>query len=196
MKWIWRPVLGALLVAAPPATAQAQEPDPAELAEARAIVAVMFPPDERDQMIQTLIEQIASQLEQVTPFDVESFGDAGLTNMVANFRAELVGVIMPTVQTHLPKILEATATAYTNEFDLAELRDIRAFSETPSGRRYLSRSTALVGDPAVAEANTVYFRAIRTIAEAKQAEFTEQLRAYFTKYPELARRVAEARQGK
>src|SRR5690606_10775689 len=138
MRWIWRPALGALLVAAPPATAQAQEPDPAELAEARAIVAVMFPPDERDQMIQTLIEQIASQLEQVTPFDVESFGDAGLTNVVANFRAELVGVIMPTVQTHLPKILEATATAYTNEFDLAELRDIRAFSETPSGRRYLS----------------------------------------------------------
>ena len=192
MNRIWQPVLGALLAAALPAAAAAQDNDAAELAEARAIVAVIYPPAERDAMMRTMLEQFAGQLKQSVPLDIAAFGDPGLSAIVEKFQDNVVGLVMPTVQAHLPKIIEATAVAYTHEFDLAELRDIHAFAETPAGRRYLSRQTALVGDPAVAEVNTAYLRDIQLLAAAKQAEFREELLAYFTKHPEVARKVAEA----
>ena len=192
MNRIWQPVLGALLAAALPAAAAAQDNDAAELAEARAIVAVIYPPAERDAMMRTMLEQFAGQLKQSVPLDIAAFGDPGLSAIVEKFQDNVVGLVMPTVQAHLPKIIEATAVAYTHEFDLAELRDIRAFAETPAGRRYLSRQTALVGDPAVAEVNTAYLRDIQLLAAAKQAEFREELLAYFAKHPEVARKVAEA----
>ena len=192
MNRIWQPVLGALLAAALPAAAAAQDNDAAELAEARAIVAVIYPPADRDAMMRTMLEQFAGQLKQSVPLDIAAFGDPGLSAIVEKFQDNVVGLVMPTVQAHLPKIIEATAVAYTHEFDLAELRDIHAFAETPAGRRYLSRQTALVGDPAVAEVNTAYLRDIQLLAAAKQAEFREELLAYFAKHPEVARKVAEA----
>lgn len=192
MNRIWQPVFGALLAAALPAAAAAQDNDAAELAEARAIVAVIYPPAERDAMMRTMLEQFAGQVRQSVPLDVAAFGDPGLSAIVEKFQDNVVGLVMPTVQAHLPKIIEATAVAYTHEFDLAELRDIHAFAETPAGRRYLSRQTALVGDPAVAEVNTAYLRDIQLLAAAKQAEFREELLAYFAKHPEVARKVAEA----
>jgi hypothetical protein len=195
MNRIWRPVLGALLAAALPAAAAAQDNDAAELAEARAIVAVIYPPADRDAMMRTMLEQFAGQVRQSVPLDVAAFGDPGLSAIVEKFQDNVVGLVMPTVQAHLPKIIEATAVAYTHEFDLAELRDIRAFAETPAGRRYLSRQTALVGDPAVAEVNTAYLRDIQLLAASKQAEFREELLAYFAKHPEVARKVAEASAG-
>ena len=192
MNRIWQPVFGALLAAALPAAAAAQDNDAAELAEARAIVAVIYPPADRDAMMRTMLEQFAGQLKQSVPLDIAAFGDPGLSAIVEKFQDNVVGLVMPTVQAHLPKIIEATAVAYTHEFDLAELRDIHAFAETPAGRRYLSRQTALVGDPAVAEVNTAYLRDIQLLAAAKQAEFREELLAYFAKHPEVARKVAEA----
>jgi hypothetical protein len=190
MKRIWGAVLGALLAVAVPAAAQNDEA--AELVEARAIVAVMFPPTERDQMFRTMIEQLIGQMEQAAPFDITSIGDPALTKMVAQFRDSMMESVMPIVQAHLPRILDASAVSYTHEFDLAELRDIRAFAETPAGRHYLSRSTALLGDPAVAEANTAYMREIQALAAVRQGDFREEVRDYFEAHPEVARKVAEA----
>lgn len=192
MKRIWRAGLGALLLATLPAPSAAQETDPAELAEARAIVGVIFPPEERDQMMQGLIEQVAGQIEQAMPVDVGSLGDPELTALIKQYRAGMLDLIMPTVRAHLPNIIEATAVAYTREFDLAELRDIRAFAETPSGRRYLSRSTALISDPAVAEANTAYFRELQAVAAPYEAEFRQRMTSYLTEHPEVARKITAA----
>ena len=192
MKGIWGPVFGALLAVAVPASAAAQDGDAAELAEARAIVAIMFPPAEREQTMRTLMDQLMSQVKQSSAIDFAAFGDPGLTAIVTQFQDSVVGLLMPTVQAHLPRIFEATAVAYTHEFDLAELREIHAFAATPAGGHYLSRSAAMVGDPAVAEVNTAYFHEIQSIAAAKQSEFREQLLAYFTAHPEIARKVAEA----
>ena len=192
MKKVLAPVLGALLVAAFPSCAAAQDNDAAELAEARAIMAIMFPPAERDEMMRTLIEQFSGQVKQAAPFDSATVGDAGLSTMLTQFQDNMIGLIMPTVQAHLPKIIEATAVAYTHEFDLAELKEIHAFAETPVGRHYLSRSTALVGDPAVAEVNTAYLRDVQQIVLAKQGEFRDQLLAYFTAHPDVAAKVVKA----
>lgn len=191
MKRIWQPVLGALLVAALPSAAAAQDSDAAELVEARAIVTIMFPPAEREQTIRTLIEQLTSQVRQAIPSDMAAIGDPGLTKMVEQYQDNVVGLLMPTVQAHLPKILDATAVAYTHEFDLAELQNIHAFAETPAGRHYLSRSAALLGDPAVAEVNTAYIREIQAIAATKQEEFRAQIVAYLTAHPDVARKVTE-----
>ena len=192
MMRTWGPVLGALIAIAAPGAAAAQVDDAAELAEAHAIVGIMFPPAQRDETMRTLIEQVAGQLRQAFPADFAKIGDPGLTAMMTQFRASLLEAMMPTVQAHMPRMFEATAIAYTHEFDLGELREIHAFAETPAGRHYLSRSAALIGDPAVAEANTAYFRDIQDLVATEQAEFTEQLTAYFTKHPDVARKVTEA----
>jgi hypothetical protein len=195
MKRFWQPILGALLVATVPAAAAAQDDAAAELAEAHEIIAIMYPAAERDQMVRTMIEQFAGQIGQAVPLDKDAFGDPALAKMVEQYRDGMVGLVLPTVQAHLPKILEATALAYTHEFDLAELREIRAFAQTPAGRHYLSRSLALIGDPAIAEVNTAYMREVQALGATKQAEFREQVRTYFKAHPEAARKVFEASQG-
>jgi hypothetical protein len=192
MKRIFAPLACALLAAAVPGVASAQSDDAAELTEARAIVAVIFPPAERDAMMKTLMQQIVEQVEAATPLDIDALGDPGLTRLIADYRAGTMDQLMPLVKAHLPKILEATAVAYTHEFGLAELREIHAFAETPAGRHYLSRSTALVGDPAVAEANTAYFRQVQTLTLARQAHLKAQLVAYVKDHPEVAEKLVAA----
>jgi hypothetical protein len=175
-----------------PGSAAAQDNDAAELAEARAIVGVAFPPTERDQMMRSLIQQFASQVEAADPMQVEAIGDPGLTKLIGDFRGKMLDDMMPLVKGHLPKILEATAVAYTHEFDLAELKEMHAFAETPTGRHYLSRSSALIADPAVAEVNTAYIRDLQTLAATKKAELKDQLMAYLKAHPAVAMKVADA----
>ncbi len=156
-------------------------------------MAIMFPPAERDQMMRTLIEQFSGQVKQAAPLDSATVGDAGLSTMLTQFQDNMIGLVMPTVQAHLPKIIEATAVAYTHEFDLAELKEILTLSRgllpasTTCRARPLSSATRLV-----AEVNTAYLRDVQQIVLAKQSEFRDQLLAYFQAHPDVAAKVVKA----
>jgi hypothetical protein len=187
-------VAGALLLAALATNgAAARTTDSAELTEARSIVAIVMPSDRRDQMAEQLIQQFSGQVAGA--LDLEKIGDPGLVSLFDNYRRDLITAMMPTVHANLPKIAEAMAIAYTHEFSLAELKDIHAFAETPSGKHYLSRSTAIIGDPTVAAVNTAYVRELQQVAAPKAAEFRARVVAYLRAHPEVAKQVlASAKQ--
>ncbi|AKH41477.1 hypothetical protein FHS61_001965 [Altererythrobacter atlanticus] len=168
--------------APPPANA-----DPAELAEARAIMEIMFPPAEREETFNTLIAQVASQFRQALPQD--AIADPGLRAIVESYLDDIPDRLMPLVRKHLPNIIDGTAIAYTNEFSLEELRRIHEFAKTPAGEHYLVKSASLMGDPAVAAANTAYFADLQQAQRSLQQELSVKLGEYLKNNPEVAEQL-------
>jgi hypothetical protein len=197
MRAILGAVVGATLTALMPAAAAAQaqpaaaaQPDdPAKLAEARAIVTVIFPPEKRQQMVRTLLTQFTSQVLSAVPTGLESLHDAGLNAIMDKFRAGIPDDLTPIVKAHLPQIIDATASAYTHEFSLAELKDIHAFAQTAAGAHYLSKSTQLMGDPSIVAANKAYMADVVTMAKGKEAEVKSELLDYIKAHPDLQKKI-------
>jgi len=79
--------------------------------------------------------------------------------------------------------------AYTREFSLAELKDIHAFAQTPAGTHYFSRTTAILGDPAVAEVNTEMMAEGQAMTQAKIAAFKPKLLDYLKAHPDVASKL-------
>lgn len=179
---------GLLAAALASGTAMAQGSEAAEIAEARAIIGAVMPPEQRNAMVEQVINQLTGQLAD--SLDLDKLGDPGLLALFTDYRKDLIVAFMPKVRENLPKIAEAMAVAYTHEFSLAELKDIHAFADTPAGRHYLSRSAAIIGDPTVAAVNTAHMRELQIVAAPKMAEFKKRVLAYFEAHPEVAKKIA------
>lgn len=179
------------LVSAAPAIAQDEPAD--EMAEARAIIAVMFPPQARDAQMRDLMTAMSKQVRDGFGATLQT-GDPGLTALLDAYLARLPDTLMPLTRKHFPQILEATASAYTREFSLAELQELRRFSATPTGTHYLSRATALIADPAVASANTRYFTELQSIQKVETEKLKAEIIGYLEKHPELAKKLSKARE--
>jgi hypothetical protein len=78
--------------------------------------------------------------------------------------------------------------AYAREFTLDELRQIRAFADSPAGGHYLSRSTALVADPYVVAANQNYLKEATDLATSLRPELLAKVNAYLAKHPDTLTR--------
>jgi len=180
-------IAGLALAAGIPAGASAQAAaadQQAELTEARAIMEVMFPPAEREQTFSVMMAQMLEQFRSAIP--TEGFADPELRAIMDRYFDGIPERLKPMITTHLPKIIEATANAYTHEFTLAELKDIHAFALSPSGEHYLKRQTSLIGDPAVAAANSAFFADVQDIQSVIQRDLIEELSAYVAEHPEAA----------
>lgn len=180
-------LVGLALAAGIPVGASAQEAaadQQARLTEARSIMEIVFPPAEREQTFGVLIVQVADQFRKSIP--AEAVTDPQLGAIIGRYFDAIPDRLGPTMKTHLPKIIDATASAYTHEFTLAELKDIHAFAQSPSGQHYLQRSSALVGDPDVAAANTAFFTDVQQVQSVFQRELIEEVSAYIGEHPEAA----------
>lgn len=199
MKKIWAPVLGAIAAAAAIGTgsaALAQETSAtapavaAKLVEANAIIEIMFPAAERERTFDTMVQQILAQFRQGVPQDVAA--DPGLKAILDKYYDSIPVRLKPTIQRHLPKIMAATAVAYTHEFSLDDLKQIHTFAQTDAGRHYLQKANSLIGDPAVAAANTEYLKDIQTDSRQMQSELRDEVIAYVQKHPEVAAKLENA----
>lgn len=186
-------ILGASLASATPVGALAQPraatqaADPVKLAEAHAIIGIMFPPAQRLQMIQKMQDDMMTQMRPLLPAAMMS--DPGLAAIMNDYIAKAKVRQSGVMEKHLPLMFEAMAGAYTREFSLAELKDIHAFAATPSGAHYLSRSTAIVGDPAVAKVNTAMFQDIHAATQAALPEFKDKVITYLKAHPDVAAKI-------
>lgn len=161
--------------------------DASELTEAQAIIAIMFRADKRDAMMHDLMTEMAGQFAASVQLD--SIEDAGIRAIMESYMANLPDALQPLVSEHLPNLLDATAVAYVHRYSLAELQDIRAFAETPSGGHYLSSATALVGDPAVAAANGDYLRRVQELNQQMTSGLRQQIIDYLQTHPDAAAAV-------
>lgn len=188
---------GALLLASVSASANAavQQPSAADadaaakLTEARAIVAYILPVQNREQMLRDLVHQISAQMATVMPTRIDDVHDAGLTEIMTKFRARVPDILLPVLNAHMPRLLDGMATAYTHEFSLAELKQIHAFADTPAGGHYLSRSAALMGDPAVVESNKAYLADLKTVVAKESDALKAELITYLKAHPDVAEKI-------
>ena len=183
-------VLAACLAVSIPAgaTAQptpaAQSDDAAKLAEAHAIINVMFPPATRAQMMDKMISDLTAPIRQSLPMD--GITDPGLKALFKDYMDGLFAAQRPLMIRHLPAMTEAMAVAYSHQFSLAQLKDIHAFAQTPSGSDYFSHVMTILGDPAVMKVNSDMIADAQQAAKASAGGFKAKLVAYITAHPEAA----------
>lgn len=174
----------ALLFAAPlhaaPANPGSQCVETPTNAEAfklgRQVVDTIIPSDSGDAMMKQLMGSIVTQMRNGMNIETDDAGAQAILDKHLNRIPEVLG---PLVARFLPRMKEATACAYTHEFSVEELREISAFAATPSGRHYLSRSTAMISDPAVAIANQAYFSELKFASKQFEAEIAADLTDYY-----------------
>lgn len=162
-----------------------------ELAYAKVIIEAMYPEDKRDQMVLDLASTVANQMAAGT-MSGPIFEEPGIRAIMEQFLKELPEVLRPTFTKHLPAIFEATAIAYTREYTLEELRDISAFAQTPSGKRYFLSLQKLQSDPAVASANTTMFKDVDPVTKQQGDKVRQQVEAFLMANPDALERINKA----
>jgi hypothetical protein len=184
--------LGAALTLAAPAVAQdAYVPPQDELAEAMAIMEVMFPADSREE---TMLETAVTMGNQVAESMMTGpiFEEPGLRAIMDEFLAGLDDLMRPAIAKHMPAMMKATAIAYTREFTLEELQDIRRFAATPAGQRYFSSVQRTLADPVVAEVNQKFFSDVNALQQQSVEDLQTQIIEYLEANPEVVERLEQA----
>jgi hypothetical protein len=159
----------------------------AKVAEAHAIIEIMFPPFERQHMVDKMVDDLTKTMAQTIPVDLTA--DPGLKSLLDEAMAQSLAEERPIISKHMPKVLEAMEVAYTREFSLAELKEIRAFAQTPAGTHYLSKSTAMIGDPDVMKANSAMFAEAEAMIASMRPELEDKVIAYVKAHPEAAEKI-------
>ena len=189
---VFAAALAAMAVSAVAQTVASSDADgKAKLAEARAIVAVMYPPAQRRTMMDKLLSDGTSQFR--TMLSPDAMADPGIKSMVDDFLQQELKRQSAVIQKHLPDQLEAQAIAYTHQFTLAELKDIHAFALTPSGNDYFSKTMSVLGDPSVMQANIDVVHEMNDVSRELVPQFRDKLTAYVNAHPDLAARIQAER---
>lgn len=195
MKTIYGSVLAAALIASAPASAAAQpqvatavQPDePAKLAEAHAIINIMFPPATRQQMMDKMLSDLVAPMRQSMPID--GITDPGLKALFTEYLDNTLDAQRPLMARHLPAMADAMAVAYAHQFSLAQLKDIHAFAVTPSGSEYFSHVMTVVSDPAIAKVMTDMMADARETMKPAMAAFRQKVVDYLKAHPEAAKQL-------
>lgn len=146
------------LTAIPAAHAQVQPPvsipEPARLAEARKLIALVMPVDKRDAMIETLMHAMMANVTQgVTDnpdFEAAVEKAPGAREVFGRFveRQQEQGIAV--LRERMPGLVEAMARAYARRFTVAQMVEIETFVSSPTGRLYVSQGAEIMSDPDVA----------------------------------------------
>jgi hypothetical protein len=146
------------LTAIPAARAQVPPPvsipEPARLAEARKLIALVMPADERDAMIATMMNaMMANFMKGVTEnpdFEAAVEKAPGAREVFGRFmeREQQQGIAV--LRERMPGLVEAMARAYARRFTVAQMIEIETFVSSPTGRLYVSQSAEIMADPDVA----------------------------------------------
>ena len=142
---------------------------------ANQIVETMIPADQGETIMRQMMTAVMAQMDGSWSADIS---DPGMQAILDRRKKQLPDLFMPLIKKHLPSLKAAIACAYTHEFSVEELREVGAFAASPSGKHYLSRSAAILSDPAVAESNRAYFAEAKVLLD----EFAEDIAADVTAY--------------
>lgn len=200
MKKILSSVLGVCFAvsmsssaaAQPAATVQAD--DGARLAEASAIINIMFPPATRQDMMDKMLTDLTGPMRQSLPMN--GITDPGLKALFKEYLDNILDAERPLIARHLPAITGAMAIAYAHQFSLAELKDIHAFALSPSGHDYFSHVMTVVGDPVVKKVTVEMMVDGQSALKPVVASFKDKVVAYIKAHPDAAAQLQSLAQGK
>lgn len=164
--------------ASAPAPVAAPAPDPANLALAREIIIIAYPPESRQAMFARVSNAMITQMRDAVRPERGSSSDAELQKIFDRYVERVRLLSNESTRDGTPEIFEAFARAYARQFTHDELVQIKAFVSTPAGARYVQRASDLIADPDVAEANRAYMaQALRNL-EPLIAELRRETEAY------------------
>ena len=155
--------------------------DPESLTIANEIIDLSFPRDQRHAMLLRVVDTMMAQVRAATTEAAGGAADAGIEPILERYVARARGQTERAIADHSAGLFAAYGRAYARQFTRDELAQIRAFVSTPAGQRYVQRSSELLSDPDVAQANTAYMRSVFSTLEPLQAELRRELRDYLAR---------------
>ena len=174
-------LVAALLIAvsAPAvATAQtatvAQAPEPARIAAAKALIAKVMPPERIDamidQMMRPMMENLRNAMAQAPQMQAAFAKDPKVKGVLDAFVDGELQHSIALTKSSMPTMMDAMARAYARRFTVAQLNDVSAFFDTPSGKLYAEQAPTIMADPDVLAAQrAVMEQSIRGTMERAQA---------------------------
>jgi hypothetical protein len=148
----------ACLLLSSPAALWAQTPAPDALAAARSLVTTMKLADQYKALLPAILLSLKPALVQDRP-EIERDYDA------------MMPAIADAFTPYYTSMVDGIATVYANNFTVAELRDIEAFYQQPTGQKMLEKAP-LISQQALAVGQEIG----RKAAEDLRQRLTEALR--------------------
>lgn len=155
--------------------------DPAKVEIARQIIATGFPVGKREAIFGNAIDAMLVQMRSTMLLSLKN--DPGAERLVNSKIDSFVLESKTILNGHIPALMDAMAQAYSREFSLAELSELRAFADTPAGQHFFLRSSAVLSDPSFRAANEAYMRDLMPTIDKMREETVRDLMAYFAKNP-------------
>ena len=162
---------------AAPASPEETSVDPVALDLAEKIVEVGYPEEARENLFYGPMDQTIVQLRRsLNPYLPQDDPEAVriLDEWIVKYTAESKTILAK----HIPAIMDGMAKAYAVLFTQDELRDILAFVETDSGKQFLDRMPAVMGEPGFAAANQAYLDESMKVMLPAQRELLDQLQQH------------------
>ena len=128
--------------------------DPARVATARTLLDVIMPPTKREGMIDSMLKGMMANLSQMmanSPKLKAAYdGDPRAGTIFQRFFAQQQQSTIAMLKENFPGMVDAMARAYARRFTTAQMGELRAFFETPTGRLYIDQAATIASDPDVA----------------------------------------------
>lgn len=136
-----------------PATAAAEAVDPARLAAAKRTLEALMPPNKRSAMFDTILAPMMANIQQTIlsspSAKIALDGDPKVMAELQRFIDKQQERTRRTLNDALPGMFTAMERAYARRFTTAQLDEVTAFFNTPTGRFYMDQSMAIMSDPDV-----------------------------------------------
>ena len=128
--------------------------DPARVATARSLLDVVMPPTKRDGMIDSMLKGMMANLSQMmvnSPKLKAAYeGDPRAGTIFQRFFVQQQQSTIAMLKENFPGMVDARARAYARRFTTAQMGELSAFFETPTGRLYIDQAATIASDPDVA----------------------------------------------
>lgn len=155
--------------------------DPERLALARDIIATGFPTDQREALFFGAVDTLISQMRKVTMAQIRN--DAGAAAIIDRKLDTFIAEGKIVLCAHIPALMDGMAHGYARTFTRAELLDLKAFVNTPTGQRFFLRSPQIMRDPDFAAQNEAYLRDLQPQIGRMQAELAREMLEYMAAHP-------------
>lgn len=154
------------------------EPAAEEIALARQIVELGYPPEQREELFFGAMDQMTAQMRKGSLATMEA-KDPGAIAILDRWLANYLADGKVVLRRHLPVIMNGITQSYASLFTEQELRDILAFVSTPSGKSFFVQSSNILSQPAFAEANQAYMTDVLAGLPAARAALMKELAEYY-----------------
>ena len=128
--------------------------DPVRVATARTLLDVIMPPTKRDGMIDGMLKGMMANLSQLmvnSPKLKAAYeGDSRAGTIFQRYFVRQQQSSVAMLKENFPGMVDAMARAYARRFTTAQMGELRAFFETPTGRLYIDQAATIASDPDVA----------------------------------------------